>query len=201
MSLESLISIFVVLFVVIDPIGLAPIFGALTRGGSVAYRRRMAVKAVLLATGILFLAGGLAALVISLTHPQGDPVGHAAGFAAWTTVHVIGIPLDGTNNTPSIPDTDGGLLDGDTTWDRAVGPMQFIPGTWALWGASATGAGDPAPHQIDDAALSAGRYLCANGRDLSTAEDWEAAILSYNRSPQYVADVLAYAHAYADASA
>lgn len=55
MSLENLINLFVVLFVVIDPVGLAPIFGALTRGGSVAYRRRMAVKAVLLAAGILFL--------------------------------------------------------------------------------------------------------------------------------------------------
>lgn len=55
MSLESLINLFVVLFVVIDPVGLAPIFGALTRGGSVAYRRRMAVKGILLAAGILFL--------------------------------------------------------------------------------------------------------------------------------------------------
>lgn len=55
MSLENLINLFVVLFVVIDPVGLAPIFGALTRGGSAAYRRRMAVKAILLAAGILFL--------------------------------------------------------------------------------------------------------------------------------------------------
>src|SRR5690606_30649991 len=55
MSLENLVNLFVVLFVVIDPIGLAPIFGALTRGGSAAYRRRMAVKAVLLAAGISFL--------------------------------------------------------------------------------------------------------------------------------------------------
>lgn len=55
MSLEKLINLFVVLFVVIDPIGLAPMFGALTRGGSAIYRRRMAVKAVLLAAGILFL--------------------------------------------------------------------------------------------------------------------------------------------------
>lgn len=55
MSLEQLINLFIVLFVVIDPIGLAPIFGALTRGGSVSYQRRMAVKGVLLATGILFM--------------------------------------------------------------------------------------------------------------------------------------------------
>lgn len=55
MTFDVLVNLFVVLFVVIDPIGLAPIFGALTRGGSAAYRRRMAVKAILLAAGILYL--------------------------------------------------------------------------------------------------------------------------------------------------
>lgn len=54
-SLEALINLFIVLFVVIDPIGLAPIFGALTRGGSASYRRHMAVKAVLLASGIMLV--------------------------------------------------------------------------------------------------------------------------------------------------
>lgn len=55
LSLEQLINMFIVLFVVVDPIGLAPIFGALTRGGSDAYRRRMALKAVGLATAILLV--------------------------------------------------------------------------------------------------------------------------------------------------
>ncbi len=132
---------------------------------------------------------------------HGTYAGGEIGPDGVTTVNIIGIPLDGTNNTRAIPDTDGGALDGDTTWDRAVGPMQFIPGTWERWGVSASGTGDPDPHQIDDAALSAGRYLCGAGRDLGTAQDWEAAILEYNRSSEYVADVLAYAHAYADASA
>ncbi|WP_026122601.1 lytic transglycosylase domain-containing protein [Nocardiopsis halotolerans] len=116
-----------------------------------------------------------------------------------TTVDVIGIPLDGTNHTRAIPDTDGGQYDGDVEWDRAIGPMQFIPRTWEQWGASLSG-GDPDPHNIDDAALSAGRYLCGEGRELTVADDWEAAILTYNHSDEYVADVLAYAHAYADAA-
>ncbi|MDT0329073.1 lytic transglycosylase domain-containing protein [Nocardiopsis lambiniae] len=131
---------------------------------------------------------------------HGTYAGGEIGPDGTTTVDIIGIPLDGTNNTQAIPDTDGGLLDGDAEWDRAIGPMQFIPSTWARWGVSVSG-GDPDPHQIDDAALSAGRYLCAGGRDLTVAADWEAAILSYNRSSEYVADVLAYAHAYADAAA
>ena len=42
-----------------------------------------------------------------------------------------------TNGMPFIHDTDGGRLDADPTSDRAVGPMQFIPGTWAGFGTDA----------------------------------------------------------------
>jgi membrane-bound lytic murein transglycosylase B len=90
----------------------------------------------------------------------------------------------------AIKDTDGGRLDGDPTWDRAVGPMQFIPGTWRLWGADANGDGVADPQNVEDAALSAGRYLCAGGRDLSKRADLEAAILSYNHSRRYLRTVL-----------
>lgn len=54
-TLEQLINTFIVLFVVIDPVGTAPIFGALTRGGDRAYRRRMAFKGIGLSTGILMV--------------------------------------------------------------------------------------------------------------------------------------------------
>ncbi|RKS05645.1 hypothetical protein DFP74_1249 [Nocardiopsis sp. Huas11] len=130
---------------------------------------------------------------------HGTHGGGELGADGSTTIDIIGIPLDGTNNTQAIPDTDGGRYDDDTEWDRAVGPMQFIPGTWERWGTSLEG-GDPDPHSIDDAALSAGRYLCGGGRDLTSAQDWEGAILTYNSSRTYLNDVLAYAHAYADAS-
>lgn len=130
---------------------------------------------------------------------HGTYAGGELGEDGNTTVDIIGIPLDGTNNTQAVPDTDGGELDGDTEWDRAIGPMQFIPGSWARWGESLEG-GTPDPHNVDDAALSAARYLCADSRDLTTAQDWESAILEYNRSSTYVNDVLAYAHAYADAA-
>jgi len=42
---------------------------------------------------------------------------------------IIGLRLDGAGPVAEIRDTDGGLLDRDTVYDRAVGPMQFIPGT------------------------------------------------------------------------
>ncbi len=52
---EMLFNTFVVLFVVIDPIGLAPMFAALTHGGSEGYQRRMAVKGTLLAASVLIV--------------------------------------------------------------------------------------------------------------------------------------------------
>ena len=43
---EQLIKTFIVFFVVIEPVSLAPMFGALTRGGEGGYRRRMAFKSI-----------------------------------------------------------------------------------------------------------------------------------------------------------
>jgi len=55
MSVHQWINDLIVFFVVIDPPGLAAMFAALTRGGDTPYRRRMAIKATLLATGILYV--------------------------------------------------------------------------------------------------------------------------------------------------
>lgn len=82
---------------------------------------------------------------------------------------IVGIPLDG-RRTDAIRDTDGGALDGDAVWDRAVGPMQFIPSTWAVWGSDGNGDGAADPQNIDDAAYSAARYLCSTGGDLRDPE-------------------------------
>lgn len=115
---------------------------------------------------------------------------------------IIGIPLDGGPGVRAIRDTDGGRLDTDTTWDRAVGPMQFIPVTWKRWSKRAAGDGLPAdPQNIDDAALAAARYLCAGGtRDLGTGAGWWAAVLTYNNSVEYGQKVFSGADAYARAS-
>jgi len=112
-----------------------------------------------------------------------------------STSRIIGIPLDGTHSA-LIRDTDGGRLDGDRVYDRAVGPMQFIPSTWAHWGADADGDGVADPFDINDAALAAARYLCAAGGDLRTTAGRTAAVLAYNHSDEYVARVLALAAAY-----
>ncbi len=110
---------------------------------------------------------------------------------------IIGIPLDGSDGVRAIEDTDGGRLDGDTEWDRAVGPMQFIPTTWERWGADGNGDGGRNPQNIDDAALAAGRYLCHAGGELDTRRGWLEAVLTYNNSAAYAEEVASYADRHA----
>ncbi len=112
---------------------------------------------------------------------------------------IIGVPLNGTG-VAHIADTDGGTLDGDALWDRAVGPMQFIPSTWSRWGVDADGDGLSDPQSVDDSTLAAGRYLCASGGDLTRGDAWQRAILSYNHSVDYAAAVRSRADAFAMAS-
>lgn len=119
---------------------------------------------------------------------DGSSIG-ADGFAA---PPIIGVPLDG-RGTDAIPDIDGGVLDGDVVWDRALGPMQFIPSTWALWGSDGSGDGIANVHSIDDAAYSAARYLCAFGGDLRQPSNWIRAIAAYN-------DTIDYNHRVAEAA-
>jgi len=99
---------------------------------------------------------------------------------------IIGIPLDGSNGTARITDTDGGLLDRDTVYDRAVGPMQFIPGTWRVAGVDADGDGVKNPQDIADAATATAVYLCSGPGDLTRPNDLHAAIMRYNASESYV---------------
>ncbi|MEU2072191.1 lytic murein transglycosylase [Streptomyces anulatus] len=101
---------------------------------------------------------------------------------------ILGPALNG-QGFALIKDTDGGAYDSDAVHDRAVGPMQFIPSTWASWGQDANGDGRKDPNNIYDAALAAGRYLCANDRDLAIAADLDKAVLSYNRSTEYLRTV------------
>src|SRR6266511_2983930 len=109
---------------------------------------------------------------------------------------ILGSPLDGRPGFATIRDTDHGVLDGDTTFDRAVGPMQFIPSTWASYAADGNGDRKADPFNIFDAALAAADYLC-NGHDLSTVAGQRTAVGNYNHSEEYVDLVLALAAEYA----
>ncbi|WP_205472112.1 lytic transglycosylase domain-containing protein [Nocardioides sp. SYSU D00038] len=112
------------------------------------------------------------------------------------TPGIYGIALDGSNNTAVITDTDAGQYDNDTTYDRAVGPMQFIPSTWSVVGVDADGDGQRNPQDIDDAALGTAVYLCSGDDDLSTTPGQRTAVYRYNHSNSYVSLVLSIMDAY-----
>jgi membrane-bound lytic murein transglycosylase B len=114
---------------------------------------------------------------------------------------IVGVPLDGSQGVREIRDTDSGRFDGDTTYDRAVGPMQFLPTTWDRYGADGNGDDVRDPFQIDDAAAGAAAYLCAGGRDTASGAGWWAGVMTYNRSVSYARLVWAAADRYAGAVA
>ncbi|MDT8915716.1 C40 family peptidase [Amycolatopsis sp. PS_44_ISF1] len=76
---------------------------------------------------------------------------------------------------------------------NASGPMQLSPAIWAKWQRSASG-GKPDPQNVDDAALTTGRALCADGRDLS--KDWWNAVSSLQTAPLFLHRTLATTNVY-----
>ncbi|GAB2766068.1 hypothetical protein GCM10027020_18340 [Nocardioides salsibiostraticola] len=109
---------------------------------------------------------------------------------------IRGVALDGTGAVARIRDTDDGQLDGDPVWDRAVGPMQFLPSTWSVVGVDADGDSVRSPDSIADAALAAAVFLCSAPGDLTTPRDLRAAIFRYNPSRSYVTNVLRIERSY-----
>lgn len=122
---------------------------------------------------------------------------HGASISAVGDVRprIRGVELDGTGGNRTIPNS---RTDPHTTGEyaRAMGPFQFLPETWARFGADGNGDGRADPDNIDDAALGAARYLCISGGDLGTPAGWQKAVLVYNNSTTYVLDVRDHANAY-----
>jgi hypothetical protein len=93
-------------------------------------------------------------------------------------------------------ESDEGANDGPSS-AGALGPMQFLPSTWAIWGIDAFGqTGPPDIMNPLDAVPSAARMLCADGAGAGGAS-LESAIYDYNHATWYVSEVLALASEYA----
>ena len=117
---------------------------------------------------------------------------------------IRGLPLDGKGGRPEVRDHDQGALDGDTQFDRPVGPLQFFPETWTAIsvgnGVDADNNGVSDPNDIDDASLAAAKYLCQGGRDLAKPDAWWDGILSYNGVRPYAQKVFDAANDYGQRS-
>ena len=105
---------------------------------------------------------------------------------SWTVLAAIGQieSADGQNMGPSSA--------------GALGPMQFMPATWAAWGIRGFGPpGQPDITNPFDAVPSAARMLCADGASSGTQAGLRQAIFAYNHATWYVNEVLALAGRYA----
>ncbi|WP_435673862.1 lytic transglycosylase domain-containing protein [Mycolicibacter senuensis] len=108
---------------------------------------------------------------------------------------IYGPALDGTLPGNEVIVDNGS--DGEAGYVRAVGPMQFLPSTWARYSSDGDGDGVADPQNLYDSALAAARYLCAGGQDLREPGRALSAVLRYNHSTAYARSVLGWAAAYA----
>jgi len=136
------------------------------------------------------------AAVAAVEGSHGTYGGRSVGVDGRADRPILGLRLDGTGvdnyGSPlaSIPDTDRGRWDGDRQFDRAIGPLQFIPQSWERWKRDGDGDGETDPFDIDDAAAATAAYLCNYGNH-SSWDTWKAAIFGYNHSVDYVNSVKA----------
>lgn len=110
---------------------------------------------------------------------------------------ILGPRLDGSDGTQRIEDTDNGRWDHDSTFDRAVGPLQFIPTTWNALGGDGNRDGLADPNNAYDATRAAVLHLCGNQpRDFNRDADLKEALHEYNPDPDYAPNVMRWIEHY-----
>jgi hypothetical protein len=112
---------------------------------------------------------------------------------------VLGQRLSGRHGTTRVSDTDAGLFDRDTRFDRAVGPLLLLPAVWSVVNVDADADGRRNPQDVDDAALSAAVLLCAGPGDFRNASHVRSEIRRYHSGAGYTKSVLGVRAAYRDA--
>lgn len=130
-------------------------------------------------------------LLAGIGHIESNHARHGHTDAAGTTIGTIyGPSLDGTLAGNEV------IKAADGNYVRAVGPMQFLPSTWAHYSSDGNGDGVADPNNVFDAALGAGKYLCSGGMDLRDPQQELRSVLRYNNSMSYAANVLSWSRAY-----
>jgi membrane-bound lytic murein transglycosylase B len=123
--------------------------------------------------------------------------GHSVDETGDVQPTIRGPALDGTRGTQTIADTDGGELDGDPEWDRAMGPLQFIPTTWRELGRDGNDDGSRDPDNLYDSALTAVAHLCLREPgNYADRGELRRALIAYNASGRYADDVLGWIERY-----
>jgi hypothetical protein len=107
---------------------------------------------------------------------------------SWTVLAAIG-SVESNHGRTTLPGVRSGA-----NFAGAMGPMQFLAGTWAIYGADGDGDGDRDVYDPADAVRGSAAYLCASGAGrLSGLAD---ALWAYNHAGWYVDEVLALALRY-----
>ena len=121
--------------------------------------------------------------------------GGATDAAGSAVRPIYGPKLDGTlpgNETIELSRSTSRVV-----YARAMGPMQFLPGTWSRYASDGNGDGKADVQNVFDSTLAAARYLCSGGLNLRDQSQVMSAILRYNNSMAYAQNVLGWAAAYA----
>ena len=144
------------------------------------------------------LPWNLVAAIGRVESNHGRMQGNSLTAEGLTTPGIIGAALDGSEGTQKLADTDKGELDEDTKFDRPIGPFQILPDIWKKTAVDSDNDGTENPQDIDDAATTAGVFLCSGQGDLSTPTGARSAVQRYNNTDSYVDLVLKVSSSYAN---
>ena len=134
-------------------------------------------------------------LPVDTTPPTGRPANYLQLFQESAATYCQGLSWTVLAAIGQIESADGQNVGPSTA--GALGPMQFLPSTWAVWGIDGFGdKGAPDIMNPFDAVPSAARMLCADGATNGSA-GLRQAIFDYNHADWYVDEVLALAAEYA----
>ncbi len=144
------------------------------------------------------LPWNLVAAIGRVESNHGRIQGNSLTAGGLTTPGIFGTALDGTKGSKKVADTDKGQFDEDIKFDRPIGPFQILPAIWKQTAIDSDNDGKEDPQDIDDAATTAGVFLCSGAGDLSTAAGARSAVQRYNNTASYVDLVLKVSSSYAN---